>query len=122
MPDNITTDDLIERREEIISEIEDAIHNTLCDIDTFKDMIDELYEIADIESYCSDFSYGANLIHEDNFVNYIEELISDAYHEVYDVVENCNWPVIKIDYEQSANDARMDFTEVEYLGDTYLVR
>lgn len=122
MADNITTDDLVERKEEIITEIEDALHNSLCDIDTFKDMVDEFYEIAQIEADCSDFDYGATLIHEDNFVDYIEELISDAYHEVYDMVENSSWPIIKIDYEASASDARMDYTEIEYLGETYLVR
>jgi len=122
MPENISTDDLIDRKDEIIKEIEDALHNGLCDIDTFKDMVDEFYEISQIGADCSDFDYGATLIHEDNFTDYIEEFIADVYHETYQLVENCSWPVIKIDYEQSASDARMDYTEVEYLGETYLTR
>lgn len=122
MQENIDTDDLIARKDEIITEIEDALHNSLCDIDTFKEMIDEFYEIAEIEANCSDFDYGATLIHEDNFTEYIEEFISDVYHETYQLIENSSWPIIKIDYEQSANDAKMDYTEVEYLGETYLVR
>lgn len=122
MPENIDTSDLIDRKNEIITEIEDALHNNLCDIDTFKDMVDEFYEIAEIESYCSDFNYGETLIHEDNFQDYIENLIDDVYPEVSQVVNNTNWPIITIDYEQSAEDAKMDYTEVEYLGETYLVR
>lgn len=120
--ENINTDDLIERKEEIKKEINDAIDNSLCDINTFKSMVDELYEIADIEGYCTDFQYGDTLIHEDNFVEHIEQLIADVYHDVHEVVENASWPIVKIDYEQSAEDAKMDYTEVEYRGETYFVR
>ena len=122
MPDNIYTDDLITRREEIIEEINDGLTGTLIAQSDLENLIEEFYEIAQIEADCSDFSYGETLIHEDNFVDYIEQLISDVYHEVYEVVEKCSWPVVTIDYEQSANDAKMDYTEVEYRGDTYYTR
>jgi hypothetical protein len=122
MPDNIHTDDLVARRQEIIDEIEDAVNNTLPDIDTFHSLVDEFYEIAEIDSYCSDFNYGETLIHEDNFQDYIENLIDDVYPEISEVVNTTNWPVITIDYEQSANDAKMDYTEVEYLGENYYTR
>jgi hypothetical protein len=122
MPENINTDDLANRKQEIIDEIDDGLNNTLIARSTLIDLIDEFYEICEVEGYCSDFDYGDTLIHEDNFQDYIEELIADAYHEVYEIVEKSSWPVITIDYEESANQAKMDYTEVTYLGETYLCR
>jgi len=122
MPNNIYTDDLIPRRQEIIDEINDGLTGTLISYSELNSLIEEFYEIAQIEADCSDFDYGDTLIHEDNFVEYIEQLIADAYYETYKLVEESSWPVITIDYEQSASDAKMDYTEVEYLGETYLCR
>jgi hypothetical protein len=109
-------DDLIERRQEILDEIDTATGEEL------NVLQDELEDIEEISTYCSDFDYGGYIIHEDYFKNYIEELIADAYHEVYDLVESHSWPVVTIDYEASAEDAKMDYTEVEYKGETFYTR
>ncbi len=109
-------DDLIERRTELLDELDGASGQELIDIQN------ELEDIEEISMYCSDFEYGGYIIHEDYFKDYIEQWIADVYHEVYDLVESYSWPVVTIDYEESADIAKMDYTEVEYKGETFYTR
>lgn len=122
MKDIIYTDDLVARQQELTEyieflESEDDINEV--ELDAAKA---ELEEINDIEDECADFHYGATLIHEDYFVDYIKELIADAYYEVYNLVNSYNWPVVTIDYEESADQAKIDYIVVTYEGEDYYTR
>lgn len=122
MKDIIYTDDLATKQQELIEHIEfleseEDINNV--ELDAAKK---ELEEINDIEDECADFHYGATLIHEDYFKTYIEELIADAYYEVYDLVNSYDWPVVTIDYEESAEQAKIDYIVVTYEGEDYYTR
>jgi hypothetical protein len=114
--DMVYADDLIERRTELLDELEYATGQELIDVQN------EIEDIEEISMYCSDFEYGGYIIHEDYFKDYIEQLIADVYHEVYDLVESYSWPVVTIDYEASAEDAKVDYTEVEYKSETFYTR
>lgn len=112
----IYADDLIERRRELLDELDGATGEELIDVQN------ELEDIEEISMYCSDFEYGGYIIHEDYFETYIEQFIADVYYEVYNLVESCSWPVVTIDYEASAEDAKVDYTTVEYKGETFYTR
>ena len=82
-----------------------------------------LLALAD-EAECSpDWSYGETLIHEDYFTNYIEEIIDDCY-ELPKEFNSGDWPWchMTIDYEAAADEAKQDYTEVNFDGATYYIR
>ena len=81
-----------------------------------------LLALAD-EADCSPgWSYGEMLINEDYFTEYIEELINDCY----DLPKEFNsdgwpWRHMTLDYEAAADEARQDYTEVTFDGQTYYI-
>lgn len=70
-----------------------------------------------------EWNYGEALIHEDYFTDYIEELISDCY-ELPKELTSGEWPYrhITIDYEAAAEEAKQDYIELDFDGQTYLIR
>ena len=82
-----------------------------------------LLALAD-EADCSpDWSYGGVLLHEDYFTVYIEELINDCY-ELPKEFNSGAWPWrhMTIDYEAAADEAKQDYMEVNFDGETYWIR
>ncbi len=82
-----------------------------------------LLALAD-EADCSpDWSYGETLIHEDYFTEYIEGLINDCYEPPKEF-NSGDWPWrhMTIDYEAAADEAKQDYTEVTFDGQTYYIR
>ena len=61
---------------------------------------------------------GAIFIDEDYFEDYARELAYD----IGAIDSDSAWPCTHIDWEAAADELRMDYTEVEYEGSTYLVR
>lgn len=86
-------------------------------INAIRELIDEKSEIEQAAEYISDWDHGATLIHEDNFVDYVMDLcvdIGDIPRELPDYIE--------IDWQATANNISVDYTEVEINGMNYLVR
>jgi antirestriction protein len=80
---------------------------------------DELDELDRLESEIGgDWNYGETLIPEDDFVDYAMELADDI--GVMD--KHASWPFNHIDWEAAAKELEMDYTQVEFQGETYLVR
>lgn len=79
----------------------------------------ELDELETLESEIADFMHGETMILERDFEDYAREMAEDigAMEGVGD-----KWPCTCIDWEQAAEELAMDYTTVEYQGDTYLVR
>lgn len=77
------------------------------------DAIDEL-ENEGIE----DWEYGAQFIREDYFEEYAQQLAED----IGAIDPNASWPLTYIDWEAAARALQMDYTSVEFLGNTYFVR
>ena len=73
--------------------------------------------MREIENYVRDWRYGETLIPEEDFVSYCQELLQD----IGDLPKDLPW-YIAIDWDQTAENLKADYVEVEYLGNTYLVR
>lgn len=90
------------------------------------DEYDELLALEALAAECEgygDWEYGEQLIREDYFTDYIEQLIDDCY-ELPKELTSGKWPYrhITIDYEAAAQEAKADYMEVDYDGVTYLMR
>lgn len=86
------------------------------------DEVEELRILKELqdeaEDYCPDWRYGETLVHESYFVTYAQELAEDCGMVNRDVT----WPNDHIDWEAAARELRMDYTSVDFDGETYLVR
>lgn len=82
-----------------------------------------LKQLAEQAESSPDWTYGEQLINEDYFTQYIEELIADCY-DMPKEVNSGDWPWrhITIDYEAAANEAKTDYMEVDFDGVTFLIR
>lgn len=69
------------------------------------------------ENYSEDWSFGATVIAESYFTEYAEDLCKD----IGDVPDDIPG-YLAIDWEKTAENLKVDYTEIEYDGDTYLVR
>lgn len=78
----------------------------------------ELAELEELESEITDFMHGATMVPETDFEEYAREIAEDCC----DMSHADRWPFTCIDWEQAAKELAMDYTEVTYQGDTYLVR
>lgn len=65
-----------------------------------------------------DWEYGAALIPTGDFVEYAKELASDLGA----VSQDAGWPNRHIDWEAAADELKIDYTEVTFLGNDYYVR
>ena len=136
----IDTRDLVSRLEELIDmhnrivELEDEIRewdledteDNLLELDKLEQELDDLnyeydreehMEIENIESEVSEFHYGVTLILEDDFADYVKELLEDTG----DITRDFPW-YIDIDWETTASNIESDYTSIEYDGETYLFR
>lgn len=93
------------------------------------DMTDEATEyralvaLADQGEGYGDWMHGDQLIRESYFTNYIEELIEDCY-EMPKEMDSGNWPYrhMTMDYEAAAEEAKSDYTCLDFDGETYWMR
>jgi hypothetical protein len=69
------------------------------------------------EGYCEDWLHGEALIRESYFTEYCRELCADIGDLPRDLPS-----YIVIDWDATADNLRVDYTEVEFDGVTYLVR
>jgi len=131
----IDSRDVIERIEELEGELESA-HEALNIEPSFaswvkdqrlfssSDHFDEATELHalkklqdEAEGYAPDWRYGATLIREDHFTEYCQELLDDIGDLPKDLPG-----YIAIDWDKTADNLRVDYTEVDFDGTTYLVR
>lgn len=75
-------------------------------------------EIRALDGCVEDWFYGATLIRESYFKEYAKELAED----IGAIDPSASWPLTCIDWEQAADELKMDYTAVEWNGDTYYVR
>lgn len=137
--DIIDTRDLIEKRDELKQSILDSFlenfehyeDRTECfedilfeeeEIQSWKedweDEFEQIEEINKVEDLIgSEFDYGCILFSEDYWEEYVEDLIIDCGYISKDLP---SW--IEIDWEATANNVKVDYTEVEYQGQTYYGR
>jgi|SRR5687768_18306140 len=119
------SDDVIDSRD-VLERIEELSHleaDESLEGDESEEYIALLKLQEEAEQYADDWLYGAQLIRDDYFTTHIEELINDCY-EMPKEFKSGEWPYrhITIDYEAAAEEAKQDYTSVEFDGVTYWVR
>ena len=141
--DILDTRDLIETRESLQNQIIEAFNEVFnTDYQSFEDIdledteqkynetkleefnevwteeLEHLKEIEEIETtFSGEFEYGVTLVNDNDFVEYVEELLVDIGY----IPKNMpSW--IEIDYEKTANNVEQDYTTVSYRGNDYLGR
>lgn len=78
-------------------------------------MIEEIDYIQD--EIGSEFDYGVALIPENDFTDYVKDLLEDCGYISEDFP---GW--IEVDWQATADNVRQDYAETEYNGITYLFR
>jgi len=88
-----------------------------------KDEYDDLISLSKQGENSSDWSYGETLILETYFTQYIKELISDCY-EFPEELDRNQWPWrhLKMNWEDAAEEALVDYSEICVGRYTYLIR
>ena len=81
------------------------------------DYLEEMQELESLENEISEWSDGNTLIPEEDFVDYCQELCED----IGDVSRDLPGYIV-IDWDATADNIKADYSEVEYQGNTYLVR
>lgn len=109
-------DALLNRKNELIDLRDDEDHEFQ---DYEQEELDALLELeSEIGSLEDCARNGVLFIDEDYFVDYARELAYDI-----GVIENEHeWPACHIDWDAAAEALKMDYTEVEFDGNNYLVR
>lgn len=84
----------------------------------WEDDLEKIEEIDSLEREVgSEFEYGVTLIPLEDFTDYVKEMLVDCG----DLPSNIP-SYISIDWEDTANNIKVDYSEVEYLGTDYLFR
>lgn len=133
--DIIDSRDVIERIEELEaerSELGDALHDATTvrakraakkalDAWNASDEARELKALvalaSEAEGYAADWKHGECLIRESYFTEYCEQLLEDIGDLPKDIPN-----YIVIDWEATARNLKVDYTEVDFDGVTYLIR
>jgi len=109
--------DVIARIEELREEL--ANLNTYNDGDSDQQAeLDALEELAEQGREFDDWEYGIQLIHEDDFEEFAEELVTDLGY--LDPVPD--WIKYHIDWAGVADELHADYSSVEFEGQTYYIR
>lgn len=114
--DVIDSRDIIERIEELESFIEDNVNENSDDITEWKEELRILAELAEEgEQYSPDWSYGSQLIHENYFEQYMDEMLEDCGDIPKDIPCYLD---ITVNYDM----LKWDYTELDFDGETYYIR
>lgn len=120
--------ELKEQREEWIQEVEedDTLsfdmspevdwHNANTDEGSELDALEAL--AAEASGYALDWEYGEALIRESYFTEYAQELAEECGM----VNTDSTWPNNCIDWEEAAEELKIDYTAVDFDGVTYYIR
>jgi hypothetical protein len=88
------------------------------DFEEIKELAQLLALQAEAEGYAPDWQHGCTLVHEDHFTEYAQEMAYD----IGAISKDATWPACHIDWEAAAEALKVDYTEVEFGTQTYLVR
>ena len=133
------TTELAEKRDELKQEILDSFLENFPHYEEMTELFEDiLFEEEEIESWkqdwqeeisqitCidevedeigSEFDFGVTLIPEDDFTDYVEDLLKGCGYISEDFP---SW--IEIDWEATAENVKQDYSELEYEGETYFYR
>lgn len=108
-------DVLLDRKNELIDRRDDEDY-IMADYE-----VEELDALLELESEIGSLEEcarnGVYFIDEDYFVEYAKEFA----HDIGAIDSDTTWPATHIDWDAAADELRMDYTEVEFEGNSYLV-
>lgn len=78
-----------------------------------------LEELCEEGRQFADWEYGETLIHDSYFVQYAEDLAHDV---VPGMDQTQDWPFCHIDWEAAADSLRIDYSTIDFDGQTYWIR
>lgn len=113
--DTIDTSDLIERIETLETEC-DGLESECGELQALLSIMDELKGQGGDEKWRGDW-YPSALIHEEYFVNAMRELMED----IGEVPRNFPHYIV-INWEETADNLRVDYSSIEIDGHTYWFR
>ena len=112
---NLLEHDDQEDRDNLSSQIDD-LHD---EIEEIKEELDPLVALADeAEGYSADWKYGEALIRDDYFTEYAQQLAED----IGAIQSDMDWPASHIDWDAAADALKMDYSAVDFDGETYWIR
>lgn len=78
---------------------------------------------AEASDYAADWIHGETLIRDDHFTDYVEQLVDDCYEKPTGF-DSSEWPWrhMEMDWEAAADEAKQDYTSVDFGGVTYWIR
>jgi hypothetical protein len=126
--DTIDSRDIIERIEELERDKEIAEDPEHPDPDYFtEDEADELRKLKalakEAEGYAPDWRYGATLVRDSHFPDYAQSYFEEVVDsEVRKQVQDAGWPFNHLDWKAAAEELQVDYTGVDFDGETYWVR
>lgn len=111
---------------ERLAERQDELEAAKTDLDNARSELTEdlqeelklLRELAEQGEGYGDWAYGETLIHDSHFTAYAEQLAED----IGAVNPAAAWPLTHIDWEGAARDLKMDYTSIEFDGETFWMR
>lgn len=109
-----------EQKEELENALADAESEVeSAKVDFSDEESEELEELETLENEVSGFMHGETMIRESDFEDYARELAEDIHGRA---IRDATWPFTCINWTEAADELRMDYSEVDYQGRTYLVR
>lgn len=116
MIESLDTRNLQEELKELENEAQQARYE---DEEPSADTIERISALTELrDDIGSEWKYGVQLIREDCFEEYAQELAEDLGL----ISRDMDWPSYCIDWERAARDLQMDYTSVEFDGFTWLYR
>lgn len=121
MDDVIDSRDVIERLEELESELEDFLEenesNTEKDFPDVEELISLRKLANEAEQHSSDWEHGKILIRYSYWQEYVQEMLEDCG----DIPETLPW-YVSINWLETAENIAQDYTTVSFDGVDYYVR
>lgn len=99
------------------SELEEVVDEWFFDNEDTLNIVDEINYLE--EEIGCDFEYGVYLIEEKDFTEYCQEFVEDCGYIGRDLP---TWITNNIDWDSVADDLRVDYSEIDYQGFSYLYR
>lgn len=114
--DIIDSRDVIERIRELEAQQDDAEDGELDDYE--EQELADLRELASDGERLADWTYGETLIRDGYFEDYARDLADDLGL----IASDAQWPATCIDWAQAARELQMDYTSLDFAGETYWAR
>lgn len=114
--EHISGEDLIRRHDDLQGQADDFEGEIGSEDDPLTE--DEREELAALAEVYDNVSRDSELIREDKFKDYAQELAENTGA----ISSDAQWPLNCIDWEQAASELAQDYSSIDFAGESYYVR